>query len=126
MEPVYLFNLAHRHSDWLAVRQSVVAQNVANANTPGFKALDVEAFSSVLDTTRLEMAATNSSHMNFSGAQKGAEVTERGSAWEVLHSGNDISLDEELLKAGEVNGAFSLNTSVTKAFHRMLLASSKG
>lgn len=125
MEPVYLFSLAHRQSDWLAVRQSVVAQNVANANTPGFKALDVEPFTSVLDSTRLEMAATNVSHLNYSGSQKAVEVTERDKPWEVLHSGNDISLDEELLKAGEVNGAFSLNTSVTKAFHRMLLASSK-
>lgn len=126
MQPVYLFSLAHRQSDWLSVRQSVVAQNVANANTPGFKALDVEPFAATLDATRLEMTATSAAHMTSGGRAAGTEPVERDKPWEVLHSGNDISLDEELLKAGEVNGAFSLNTSVTKAFHRMLLASSKG
>jgi flagellar basal-body rod protein FlgB len=31
-----------------------------------------------------------------------------------------------MIKAGEVKGAFSLNTAIVKSFHRMLLMSSKG
>ena len=34
-------------------------------------------------------------------------------------------MEQELIKAGEVNRAFRLNTSVAKAFHRMMLASAK-
>ena len=45
--------------------------------------------------------------------------------WEITHSGNSVSLEQELIKAGEVNRAYRLNTSVVKAFHRMLLASAK-
>ena len=45
--------------------------------------------------------------------------------WDVTHSGNTISLEQELIKAGEVNRAYRLNTSVAKAFHRMILASAK-
>ncbi len=31
-----------------------------------------------------------------------------------------------MVKAGEVNGAFALSSNVIKAFHRMLIASTKG
>ena len=49
----------------------------------------------------------------------------REEPWEVTHSGNNVSLEQELLKAGEINRAYRLNTSVAKAFHRMILASAK-
>jgi flagellar basal-body rod protein FlgB len=45
--------------------------------------------------------------------------------WDITHSGNSVSMEQELIKAGEVNRAFRLNTSVAKAFHRMMLASAK-
>ena len=51
MEPVNLFDLATRQSQWLAVRQSAIASNIANANTPGYTANDVEPFEKVLDRT---------------------------------------------------------------------------
>ena len=31
-----------------------------------------------------------------------------------------------MMKAGEVNRSFSLNTSIVKAFHQMLMSSVKG
>jgi flagellar basal-body rod protein FlgB len=49
----------------------------------------------------------------------------REQPWEVSYSGNNVSLEQELIKAGEVNRAFRLNTSVAKAFHRMLLTSAR-
>ena len=45
--------------------------------------------------------------------------------WDVTHTGNSVSLEQELIKAGDVNRAYRLNTSVAKAFHRMILASAK-
>jgi flagellar basal-body rod protein FlgB len=126
MGSIYLFSLASQHNQWLSVRQSTIAGNVANANTPGFQALDVEPFEAVLDATRLEMAATRSAHLTASPAR--VPVTEVGNeqGWEVMHSGNTVSLDQELIKSGEVTRSFQLNAGILKAFHRMLLASSKG
>ncbi len=40
-------------------------------------------------------------------------------------SGNNVSLEQELLKAGEVNRAYRLNTSIAKVFHRMIMTSSR-
>jgi flagellar basal-body rod protein FlgB len=126
MDSVYLFALASRHNQWLSVRQSTIAGNVANANTPGFKALDAQPFEDVLQSTALAMTATRSQHL--APTQGGVQTTEVGAdeGWEVTHSGNTVSLDQELLKAGEVNRSFALNASILKSFHRMLLASAKG
>jgi flagellar basal-body rod protein FlgB len=126
MGPVYLFDLVSRHNQWLSVRQTVIAGNVANANTPGFRALDVKPFEAEVEQAKLKMAATRADHLSFDDT--GAQTTEvrEGAPWDVTHSGNSVSLEQEMIKGGEVGGAFRLNTSILKAFHRMMLASSKG
>ena len=52
MQPIHLFSVASRQADWLSVRQATVAQNVANADTPKYRAVDVEPFGDVLNARR--------------------------------------------------------------------------
>jgi flagellar basal-body rod protein FlgB len=124
--PVRLFELASQQARWLSVRQSTIAQNVANANTPGYQALDVEPFESVLSNMPLQMATTHLAHMTDDGSPASSATTKPETPWEILHSRNSVSLEQEMINAGDVNRAFSLNTNIVKAFHRMLLASVKG
>jgi flagellar basal-body rod protein FlgB len=121
-----LFNIISRHNQWLAVRQNAIAGNIANANTPGFRAQDVQPFDVALEQARLDVAATQSGHLSSGPPGVPAVELRRGDPWEVTHSGNNVSLEQELLKAGEVNRAYRLNTSVAKVFHRMILTSSRG
>ena len=51
MTGVYLFDLASQQARYLAVRQATIASNVANANTPDYKARDVVPFSEVMART---------------------------------------------------------------------------
>jgi flagellar basal-body rod protein FlgB len=124
--PVRLFELASQQAHWLSVRQSTIAENVANANTPGFHALDVQPFENILDNVPLTMATTNKAHLTDDGSEVAATGTKADTPWEVLHSGNSVSLEQEMIKAGDVNREFSLNTNIVKAFNRMILASVKG
>lgn len=126
MGPVHLFDLVSQHNKWLSVRQSAVAGNIANANTPGFKAVDTEPFEAVLNSMPLEMATTRPGHM--APPRPGIPVADvrDEEAWDVVHSGNSVVLEQELIKAGEVNRSFALNAGITKAFHRMLMSSAKG
>jgi flagellar basal-body rod protein FlgB len=121
-----LFNVITRHNQWLAVRQNAIAGNIANANTPGFRAQDVQPFDAALEQARLTASATQVGHLTSGPSDAPVTELRRGSPWEVTHSGNNISLEQELLKAGEVSRAYRLNTSVAKVFHRMLLMSSRG
>lgn len=121
--PVYLFDLASRQAQWLATRQSTISGNIANANTPSYKARDVEPFADVLDKTRLTMAATNASHIGFSPSHAEGAKVKKADTWDTVYSNNSVSLEQELLKAGEVSRQHSLNTNIVKAFHRMLMSS---
>lgn len=125
MSAIHLFDVVSRRNHWLSVRQSTIAGNIANANTPGYRPLDVEPFEKVLETTKLAMTATQPGHMIDAGAKAAAVDVRKSDSWEVTHSGNAVSLEQELMNAGEVNRGYRLNTSIAKAFHRMLLSSSK-
>lgn len=126
MGPVHLFDLVSQHNKWLSVRQAAVAGNIANANTPGFKAVDTEPFEAVLSRTPLELAVTRPGHMKPTQTQVPVAEMRDEEAWDVLHSGNTVVLEQELIKAGQVNRSFALNAGIIKAFHRMLVASAKG
>jgi flagellar basal-body rod protein FlgB len=127
MQSLYLFNIASQQSRWLSARQALIAGNVANANTPGYKALDVEPFAKVLETAGVQMAADKPGHLlPDSNGMPGSPAAVRGATWDVYYSGNDVSLEQELLKSNEVNRAYSLNTAIVKKFDTMLISSAKG
>jgi flagellar basal-body rod protein FlgB len=126
VQPIYLFDLAFQRSQWLSVRQTTVAENVANANTPNYRARDVEPFEATLDKTELTMAATNSRHLSLAEPSVRAAAVGKLRSWDISGGGNDVSLEKELIKAGEVSRDFSLNTSIVKTFHRMWMASVRG
>jgi len=120
-----LFSIVSRHNQWLAVRQATIAGNIANANTPGFRAQDVQPFEMAVAQARLAMAATQAGHLSSGPADAPATELRREAAWETSMSGNNVSLEQELLKAGEVNRAYRLNTSIAKVFHRLIMTSSR-
>lgn len=125
MGPLYLLDLASSQSRWLELRQSTIAANVANANTPGYKARDVEPFNKILDGMPVKLATTDPSHIQLSATETDTRATSKKDSWEVVHSGNSVSVEQEMVKAGDVNRDYSLNTAIMRSFQRMLLASAK-
>lgn len=126
VDSVNLFNLAAQQARWLAVRQNAVAGNIANANTPGYQAMDVEPFEKVLDRTGVTLARTDAGHIGGRAGESGFAVGVDGQTAALMPSGNDVTLEGELMKAGDIRRSFELNTAIVKAFHRMMMMSSKG
>jgi flagellar basal-body rod protein FlgB len=106
-----LLEVASLQARWLAARQAVTAENVANAATPGYVARDVRAF----DETLARFAASGR-----------AETGRDASPWAVRPSGNSVSLEEEMIRAGGIQRAYALNAGIVSAFHRMSLAAVRG
>ncbi|WP_117190961.1 flagellar basal body rod protein FlgB [Rhizobium terrae] len=128
MQPIQLFEMAGRQAEWLSVRQEVVAGNIANANTPKFKAKDVTPFDAVLDKTQnMQMARTHPGHMASSNLSEDVEIKEAELNEEigVQESGNTVSLAEELTKTGEIKRQYELSTGLVKSFHSMMLLTVK-
>lgn len=123
MEPIHLFELAAKQARWLSTSQSAIANNVSNANTPGFKAQVVQPFNEVLERTQLQMVSTSPSHLTPTPADMQAASLKDEQPWETSDSGNTVSLEQEMINAGDVNRGFALNTNLVKAFHGLLMSS---
>ncbi len=128
MGEIQVFSVASQRAKWLADRQAVVASNIANAVTPGFKAKDVVPFAVVLGGAEGGLNRTNPRHLDVAGMDSVTSATaiQIDPTGKTTESGNSVSIERELVKGGQVAGAYSLNTNVIKAFHKMMLMSVRG
>ncbi len=122
MQPMQLFDLAFRQNEWLAQRQSVIAANVANANTPGYKARDVESFE---DTMRKSIPITATDPRHLAAGDSTVRANDDESQAEIFVSGNDVNLEQEFLKSNDVMRSYTLNTQIMKSFDSMLQSVTK-
>ena len=127
MEPLYVLSLASRQAQWLGARQQTIAANVANANTPGYRTTDVKPFADTLERGASTLSVTDARHIGLdaTGAPTSAAARRTTDGWETTISGNSVSLEQEMMKAGDVHRGLALNTSIVKALDRMLLSSVK-
>ena len=119
MSDVYLYKLASQRIGYLSERQSLIAGNVANANTPAFKALDLKPFSATLQETALTLAMTNPAHITPAAQELAAPKPSEDEAANATVSGNSVDLESEMVKLGEVSRDYQLSTGVQKIFHQM-------
>lgn len=121
MQPIQLFKLASEQAQWLTVRHTVVAGNIANANTPSYIAKDVEPFKAVMESTGSKMAATHPGHINEANARGSIRNTEVNGIG-VHPSGNNVSLPNELSKGSNIKRQYEINAGIVKKMNNMMLA----
>ncbi len=96
-----VFKLAYAMAQHAGKRQAVVAQNMANADTPGYRARDIESFQSAFRGTEGgAMRASRAGH--FDGPTEGGASRELTSDAMTDPNGNSVSIEQEMLKGVEV------------------------
>ena len=103
LDKLALFQAIGRRLEWLAGRQEVLARNIANADTPGYRPSDVAPFADHVAGAgggRLRLAATQAGHLTGAGAPSVRVVAERD-AYEASPNGNQVDLEQQMLKLGE-------------------------
>jgi flagellar basal-body rod protein FlgB len=116
---VYLYKLAAQRIGYLSTRQSLIASNVANANTPSFKAQDLKPFAATLEETALTMSVTNPAHITPTAQEIDAPRPSDEDATDATVSGNSVDMESEMVKLGEVSRDYSEATGIQKIFHQM-------
>jgi flagellar basal-body rod protein FlgB len=99
--------LAERRLAWLDSRQRLLAQNVANADTPGYRPRDAVPFAELLARrgSLPGVVTTDARHIMPARARAGemaARVTER------TPNGNAVSIEEQALRIAETDQAHAL------------------
>lgn len=126
MQILPLLDLAHQQASWLSDRQSAVATNIANANTPDYRARDVTPFEVYLNNSAGQLAVTQPSHLLASGEKASTGQAGRSPGNSVYETSRPVVLETELLNQTELRNEYELNTAIVKAFHRMFLSVAKG
>lgn len=125
MRSTDLFSLAEQRLDWVSRRQQLLAQNVANANTPGYEAHDLKPFAALLQDKAVSLAVTNPLHL--AALHDPLQEDQADTVSERAPDGNAVSLDVELTKLADTDNAHELATDLyTKYLGMFRLALGKG
>ena len=108
LDDIPLFSMLRGRLGYLNKREQVIAQNVANADTPGYVARDLKAFSfrSQMDkASGLQMVVptqTNAAHLSGTAPRSdGAWKTVSAPDSETTLDGNQVVLEEQMIKMTE-------------------------
>ncbi len=120
-----VLSIIKKRMAWLSHRQEVLAQNIANSDTPGYKARDLKAFKfdELLrrENAGLSMATTEKNHL---GGQR-KRVRDFGTAedrnpYETAPNGNSVVLEEQMAKMSENSVNYSLASELYKKHMGMI------
>lgn len=124
MSQLDLMSRLEGRMQWLSGRQQVLTQNIANADTPGYRAMEVSepSFKSAMNMASVPMAQTNNMHMTaarptLSNGVYGVNRTPT----EVYPTGNSVNLEDETRKAAQNVMDYQLVSSIYKKQINMLM-----
>jgi flagellar basal-body rod protein FlgB len=96
-----IFSMLRTRLEWAQSRQRVLAENVANSDTPHYQPRDLappkfDALAAGVQPLRL--ATTERGHIPGLGGEGTAFRSERQGAYELRPTGNAVNLEEEMMK----------------------------
>lgn len=106
---------------WHQARQSVLAENVANAETPGYRAQDLKAYNfadHVRDAfpAQFETALTDPRHIMLPGTSTSGFGAVDAVEFETIPEGNAVTLEDEMMKvAGNQMDYQAITTLYTRS-----------
>ena len=121
LEQLEIIRMASAMARHASARHRVVAENVANADTPGYTARDVQPFSHIVNET-LQMRATRPGHIGAGGPLQTASLPSVmvDEGVRAAGNGNAVSLGQELVKSVETQGQHRLALTMMQKTHQIL------
>lgn len=124
LSSITLLAMTKEQIRYLSERQTVLSQNIANANTPGYipkdlKPLDFKALAEE-SAGGISLATTHPGHMSPTSSASKFKRIEQPDAFEVTPTGNAVVLEEQTLKMSGNSLNYQTATSVYKKMLDML------
>jgi len=111
LENLTVFKLASAMARHATARHAVIAENVANADTPAYRARDLDRFSTLVNET-FRPRATRAGHLGTSPLLDAATPPAREIAYPAGPNGNSVSLADQGRRAVEATGQHRLAMTV--------------
>ena len=122
-----LFQAMGAKMSFLDQRQKVLSQNVANADTPGYRPHDLvevdfgQVLGQVTKSNNIHPARTNTGHMTSPEANlTDPQNRKQKHTYDVAPAGNAVILEEQLMKSTENSMDYNLMTTLYQKNTNML------
>ncbi len=115
LDAPYLMKMAQSLARHAGARQAQVAKNIANADTPGYRARDLVEFSETYQQTKQpsELRATRSGHMVSGTSRARFESFDLGG--QAAPNGNTVSIEQEMVRGTDAKSSHDLALTVYKS-----------
>ncbi|MEI4485500.1 flagellar biosynthesis protein FlgB [Frigidibacter sp. MR17.14] len=123
LDEMSFFRLASQRLDWLGGRQRVLAENIANADTPDYRAKDVQSFESYVSDASADRARLTEQGYDPSSAllpRREVEQTRGDGEWGESFDDNNVTLEQQSLQAMETAGQYRLAARLYKKGYELL------
>ena len=109
-----ILSMLRTRMQWHQERQQVLAENVANADTPNYRPRDLAPpnFESALQTASLPLATTAPGHISGAGGNGTMFAESNDPHFEVRPRGNGVSHEDEMLKLSSNQMDYDAVTSI--------------
>ncbi len=126
-KPELLENI-YQQSRYLTARQKILAQNIANSDTPKYIAKDLPDYKYEKAKSGFSLLLTNSRHVQGEQNSLGYRAREDKDAYEITPDGNRVSLEQQFVKVSETQERFALMNGLTRKWKSIkgLAISSQG
>jgi flagellar basal-body rod protein FlgB len=123
IQGVGLFRMISQQLRWLGQRQEVLSQNLANSDTPGYQARDIEpvAFGDALrQAAMVRPAVTQAGHLQGRPSDPAAAKTKAIVPWEISPDGNGVVLEQQMTALAETQADYQMATELYRKQIAML------
>jgi flagellar basal-body rod protein FlgB len=112
---------------WHQARQKLIAQNVANADTPGFRPKELVQPKAGAASVPAQVAVERTNNLHLASAMSGSGKPETGALrFETRPSGNAVSLEDEMMRVAENQADYQLAASLYQKSLSMLRIAAGG
>jgi flagellar basal-body rod protein FlgB len=112
-----LFSLADRRLGYLNERQMLLAKDIANASTPGWRDQDLKGFDATLSALSAAAEPVQTNPLHLSGTTGGISQPDRMKRpAEKAPDGNAVSLQDDMVKMADNDDSHELVTNLYKSY----------
>lgn len=118
-----VFRMMTGKMNWLAERQNVLSQNVANADTPNYRPKDLKELdfkdAGAARSFKVALTRTHESHLAGGAGSAAIKPAKQNDTYETNPAGNGVVLEEQLIKVGKTRHDYTMMTRLYSKHKQM-------
>lgn len=103
---------------FLSQNQAVISKNIANANTPKYKAMELKE--PPVRPAGIALATTSPMHISGGSGRGNFKQVQQKDTYETAPDGNNVSIEEQMVKMSKNSQEYQATTNMLRKVHSLI------